>query len=296
MTDPSTTDALRVERPGVRTLLEDLGRPGYARLGVTASGAWDRGALTLANRLVGNPEDAAGLEVLLGGLTLRALADVTVAVTGADVPVTVDGYAAATFGVVPVPAGAVLDLGRPRLGLRAYVAVRGGLTGRRVFGSLSADPTTGLGPAPLASGDVLAIGPDPGTPTEAPDTAPTRAPTGGEIVLRAVPGPRDDWFAPDALALLAGTAWEVSPHTDRVGTRLLGPSLPRARTGELSSEGLVRGAVQVPASGLPLVFGPDHPTTGGYPVIACVTSTDADALAQAAPGTVVRFELLRRPW
>ena len=151
-------------------------------------------------------------------------------------------------------------------------------------------------PQPSAPGVVLAIGPDPGTPTEAPDTAPTRAPTGGEIVLRAVPGPRDDWFAPDALALLAGTAWEVSPHTDRVGTRLLGPSLPRARTGELSSEGLVRGAVQVPASGLPLVFGPDHPTTGGYPVIACVTSTDADALAQAAPGTVVRFELLRRPW
>ena len=96
--------------------------------------------------------------------------------------------------------------------------------------------------------------------------------------------------------LLAVTAWRVAPETDRVGTRLVGPPLPRAIGGELSSEGLVRGAVQVPASGQPLVFGPDHPTTGGYPVIACVIGRDADALAQAGPGTIVRFDLVRRPW
>ncbi len=288
--------ALVVLQPGVRTLIEDLGRPGQARLGVTASGAWDRAALALANRLVGNDEGAAGLEVLLGGLVVRALSDVTIAVTGAEVPVALDGREAAQFAPLRVQAGSLIELGRPLRGLRAYVAVRGGLEGHRVFGSLSGDPTTGLGPAALVAGDVLEVGPAPADPVRGADQAGARGRGPDDLTLRAVLGPRDDWFTPQARTLLACTPWRVAAETDRVGTRLLGPRLPRAVEGELSSEGIVRGAVQVPSSGLPLVFGPDHPTTGGYPVIACVVGQDADALAQAAPGTIVRFEIVRRPW
>ena len=289
------TPSLRIDRPGVRTLVQDLGRPGHARLGVTASGAWDRAALTLGNRLLGNAEGAAGLEVLLGGLSLTALQPIMVALTGAEAPLLVDGRPAAQYAPVALPQGSRLDLGTPTRGLRCYLAVRGGLDGRRVFGSLSSDPTTGLGPAPLASGDELVVGSDVAGPLGDTDLASGRRGL-DELVLRVALGPRDDWFTPEAIDVLDTATWEVSQTSDRVGTRLSGPTLTRVRHDELPSEGLIRGAVQVPADGQPLVFGPDHPTTGGYPVIACVIGTDADALAQAAPGTIVRFDLRPRPW
>lgn len=286
------TGQLLVERAGVHTLIEDLGRPGLARLGVSGSGAWDRAAHGLAQRLVGNDEGAAGLEILLGGVRLRAASTLTIAVTGADGDLLVDGQPAPTFSPVLVRAGAVIEVGRPPVGLRAYLAVRGGLAGRPTLGSLSTDPTANLGPAVLRDGDLLTVGAEPPGPVHAEDTA-ASARRGAEVVLRAMAGPRDDWFTPEAWALLGSAVWRVSAATDRVGTRLSGPTLQRARTDELPSEPLVRGAIQVPADGQPLVFGPDHPTTGGYPVIACVIGRDADALAQAAPGTVVRFALRR---
>lgn len=293
MTDAEGTPALLVQAAGVRTLIEDLGRPGQARLGVTGSGAWDRGAHTLAQRLVGNPEDAAGLEILLGGVRLLATRRVTVALTGADASLTIDGQSVPTHTPLTLASGNVLALGQPRSGLRSYLAIRGGLAGRRAFGSLSGGPVDGIGPGPVRVGDLLAVGPEPEGLPVAVDVAAAAARSPGEVLLKALVGPRDDWFTAEALEILSGATWRVAPETDRVGTRLLGPELPRARAGELASEGLVRGAIQVPASGLPLVFGPDHPTTGGYPVIACVSGQDADALAQAAPDTVVRFELRR---
>lgn len=283
---------LFVQRAGLLTLLEDLGRPGYAALGVTGSGAWDRAAARLANRLLGNPEAAACLEVLAGDLVLCAAVTTSVAVTGAEVPLLVDGVPAPLFAPVPVITGQVIELGRPRRGLRTYLAVRGGFEGERLLGSLASDPTAGLGPAPVAPGVLLPVGAAPPDPVFPSDLAPATRPA-GDLVLGALLGPRDAWFTPEALTLLGTADWVVTAETSRVGTRLAGPTLARAHPGELDSEPLVRGAVQVPTGGQPLVFGPDHPTTGGYPVVAVVDDADADRLAQAEPGTRVRFRLRR---
>lgn len=280
---------LEVLSPGLRSLVQDQGRPGHAALGISAGGAWDRAAQDLANRLVGNESAAGVLEVLMGGARFRAHGDLLVAVTGAPVPVTVDGRPVDLCTPLVLRSGQEVAMGAPSTGLRSYLAVRGGLEARRVFGSVSSDPTRGMGPAPLRAGDELALGGF-GTRTMHPThLAPSAWSARRELVLHAVLGPRDDWFTAVALHSFATTAWTVTDQTDRVGTRLDGPALERARAGELASEGMVRGAVQVPTSGQPLVFGPDHPTTGGYPVIAVVDGPDADLLAQAAPGQVVRF-------
>nr|WP_267489885.1 biotin-dependent carboxyltransferase family protein [Enemella evansiae] len=282
---------LTVEHPGPQLLVEDLGRPGNARLGVTTSGAMDRGALRLANRLLGNAESRAGLEILLGGATLRAERDLLVALTGANVPIRIDGRPVAWGEPLRLTAGQVLEIGRPEHGVRCYLGVRGGVQAPEFLGSLAADPTTGLGPAPLAAGDTIAIGEPGANPPHPVDTIPGSG--GGEVLLPAVLGPRDDWFTPAAIDTLARAAWEVSGDANRVGVRLSGPVLERARDGELPSEGMVRGSVQVPASGQPIAFGPDHPTTGGYPVIAVIDDHATDLLGQARPGQTVRFQLRR---
>lgn len=287
---------LVVERVGALALVEDLGRPGHGGLGVPTSGAADRRALRLANRLVGNDESAPALEVLLGGLRLRARAPVTVAVTGAPVPLTVEGRAAPLFAPVQVAAGETLALGHPVHGLRSYVAVRGGVHAERVLGSASSDLTSGLGPPPLEVGQHLHLGPPPAATVRHSELAATHLPPRGELVLRAVLGPRDEWFTEEAVRTLGAASWQVTSESDRVGVRLAGPTLGRARTDELPSEGVVRGAVQVPASGQPLVFFADHPTTGGYPVIAVVVDEDTDLLAQAQPGETVRFSVRRATW
>ena len=290
-----STPALSVERVGPLALVQDLGRPGHAHLGVSPSGAADRGSLRAANRLLGNDDGAAALEVLAGGLHLRALADVTVAVTGAPLPVHVDDRAVDLGAPAFVPAGSLLRLGMPVAGLRSYVAVRGGLAAERVFGSASRDTLSGIGPAPLAVGSVLDVEVVVCGVVRSADVAAFHSSAPGGLVVRAVPGPRDDWFGPAGAAMLAGAAWTVTGDSDRVGVRLSGPALERSRGEELPSEGMVRGAVQVPPSGQPLVFLADHPTTGGYPVVAVVGERDCDRLAQARPGETVRFELLSRP-
>lgn len=288
----SATPALLVVSPGVFTTVQDLGRPGYANLGVSPSGAADRSSLRRANRLVGNPESAAALELTLGGLVVRTRGDLTIAVTGAVAPLRIAGH--------PVPANAPLEpaewaevrIGRPRSGLRSYLAVRGGLDVPLTLGSRSADSLSGLGPPPVSAGDELPVGSPPDLPRAW--VAGPVAPVGGELIeLRVLPGPRADWFVAGAEETLTQVPYVVTLDSNRVGMKLSGERLERARHDELPSEGVVRGAVQVPPSGQPVLFLSDHPVTGGYPVIAVVVDEDTDAAAQARPGNRLRFRPLR---
>ncbi|MEU6659767.1 biotin-dependent carboxyltransferase family protein [Streptomyces sp. NPDC046821] len=283
------TAKLTVVRAGALTTIQDAGRTGHAHLGVLRSGALDAPAMRLANRLLGNPGEAAVLETTLTGCALRPDRTVTVVVGGAPCPVTVDGEPMAWGAPVRVPAGAVLDAGRATAGLRSYVAVAGGITVEPVLGSRSTDLLSGLGPAPLCDGDVLPVGspdPVPALPPAAPWPGP---PTVLTLPVRL--GPRSDWFTAEALRTFTAAAYRVSAHSNRIGLRTEGPSLERELTGELASEGMVLGAVQVPPDGRPVVFLHDHPTTGGYPVIGVVPEPALAGAAQAAPGTLLRFTL-----
>ncbi|GGS98387.1 allophanate hydrolase [Streptomyces cinerochromogenes] len=279
-------------RAGALTTVQDRGRPGYAHLGVPRSGALDAPAAALVNRLVGNPPDAAVLETTLNGCAVRPRSTVTVAVGGAPCPVSVGGRPVAWGAPVVVPAGALLEVGAATAGVRSYLAVGGGVAVEPVLGSRATDLLSGLGPAPLADGTVLPLGAPAGPPARV-DGAPQPRPP-AELVLRVVPGPRDDWFTARAVRDLATRAYRVSAASNRIGLRTEGPALERARPGELPSEGMVLGAVQVPPDGRPVVFLADHPTTGGYPVIAVVRAADLPAAAQALPGTPVRFVPVRR--
>ncbi|MEU3281035.1 biotin-dependent carboxyltransferase family protein [Streptomyces antibioticus] len=284
--------ALSVVRAGALTTVQDRGRPGHAHLGVSRSGALDAPAAALVNRLVGNPPDAAVLETTLNGCALRPRCAVTVAVGGAPCPVRVNGRPAPWGAPVRVPAGAVLDVGTAVLGLRTYVAVGGGVVVEPVLGSRSTDLLSGLGPVPLTDGTVLPLGAEPAGHTRV-DVAPQPAPP-AELVLRVTLGPREDWFTAAAVRAFTSRAYRVSPASNRIGLRTEGPALERALAGELASEGMVLGAVQVPPDGRPVVFLADHPTTGGYPVIGVVRPADLPAAAQAVPGTPVRFLAVRR--
>ncbi|UQX00177.1 biotin-dependent carboxyltransferase family protein [Streptomyces sp. RerS4] len=280
----------RVVRPGALTTVQDLGRPGYAHLGVPRSGALDTAAHTLANRLLGNPPEAATLETTLDGVRLAALVPLTVAVTGAPCPVRVDGRPVAWGAPVRLRAGAELDVGRAESGVRGYVAVRGGFAVPPVLGSRATDLLSGLGPPPLRAGTVLPVGPPGPDPVAGADTPRVPGPP-TELVLPLRPGPRADWFTEASLARLLSARYRVAAASNRIGLRTeAGPPLTRARGGELPSEGMVLGAVQVPPDGLPVVFLADHPVTGGYPVIGVVPPGPAlDAAAQARPGLPVRF-------
>lgn len=277
--------ALRVVDPGPSLLVQDLGRPGYAHLGVPHSGALDPASLALANRLVGNPCDAAGLEVLLGGCVLRAEESMRLAVTGARVPVTVAGRPEPWGQALSVPAGSQVEIGRAQTGLRSWVALAGGVVVSPVLGSRATDTLTGLGPAPLAAADQVPIGePPPAAPhVEVVDAG------AGDGSLRMRFGPRQDWFTAQSRTTLTQAEYVVSAASDRVAVRLEGPALTRRIDRELPSEGLVAGAVQVPANGQPLIFLADHPVTGGYPVMAVLAAADLGRCAQLRPGDVVGF-------
>jgi biotin-dependent carboxylase-like uncharacterized protein len=267
----------------------DQGRPGYAALGVGRSGAWDRVSYQLANRLVGNRSDAAAIEVVLGGFQVLAKQALTIAVTGAPGSVLVAGAQAPFCTAVSLPAGCTIELQAPIRGLRSYLAIRGGIDAPVTLGSRSTDTLAGLGPQPLAQGQEIMIGRDiAGEPDDYLGPWP-RWLVGD--ALRVIPGPRANWFTATALATLVGCSFQVSPDSDRIGVRLTGPPLARSRASELKPEGMLRGAIQVPPSGLPLILGPDHPVTGGYPVIAVVCEEDCDQLAQVRPGDSVRFSL-----
>lgn len=298
-----TTAVLRVVRPGLLATVQDLGRPGLAHLGVPHSGAADPASLRLANRLVGNAEDAAGIETTLLGadleLTVRpdrpapaappAPAGRWMAVTGARCAVRVGGRPADTDRPQFVPAGSTLSIGAAESGVRSYLAVAGGIVLPPVLGSRATDLLSGIGPARLSAGDLLPLG-RPAAAPAAVDVVPLPAPP--EVArVRLLPGPRQDWFTAESLATLATATYRVSPVSDRIGVRLEGPALARSVPAELPSEGVVLGAVQVPADGVPLVFLADHPTTGGYPVVGVVHPADLAVVAQAAPGTRLRFTM-----
>ncbi len=273
------TRTLTVLATGPLTTVQDAGRPGQGALGIGRSGACDRAAARLANRLVGNDPDAAVLEATLGGLVLRADADLVVTTTGAR-------CSGAHNAPVALRAGRELRLGLPDTGLRTYVAVRGGVAVEPVLGSRSTDLLSGLGPPVLSPGDVLPVGSAAG-PMPGVDLAPVPDPPGGEVTVRVLPGPRADWFP--SPAALTGTAWEVTGESNRIGLRLAGAALERSRTGELASEGMVRGALQVPPSGQPVLFLADAPVTGGYPVIGYVEDADVDRCGQLRPGQTLRL-------
>ncbi len=283
---------LEVLHSGPLATVQDLGRPGLGHIGVSPSGAADRRSHTLANRLVANPDGHATIEITVGGFAVRVLeGDADIAVTGADGAPEVDGMPFGINGVHRVRAGQVVVVNAPRSGLRSYIGIRGGITVDPVLGSRSHDTLSGIGPAPLRAGDLLPVG---AAAPEFPrlEQAPVGVIPDGPVVLRAVPGPRDGWFTdPDALVR---TPWTASERSDRVGLRLTGDPLRRRRPGEeLPSEGAVRGAIQVPPNGLPVILGPDHPVTGGYPVIGVLIDADTDAVAQLRPGQPVQLRWAR---
>jgi biotin-dependent carboxylase-like uncharacterized protein len=282
--------------------VQDRGRAGLAQLGVPRAGAADRASLARANRLVGNTTRAAGLEVLLGGLVVAAgPAHLVVSVTGADCPLWLDGCPVPADAVLDLPPGSRLALGAARSGLRAYLAVRGGIAVLPVLGSRSHDTLAGLGPPPVQAGDELPVGPS--APYAGPDVGgwpvldqvplpgpASQAGADGVVVLRVAPGPRLDQLDAGSVERLWAQVWSVSPDSDRVGVRLTGPALDRGPGSvELPSEPLIRGAVQIPPDGRPVVFLADHPVTGGYPVAAVVLDAGTDLLAQVRPGQQVRF-------
>ncbi|MCU1698814.1 MAG: allophanate hydrolase [Mycobacterium sp.] len=283
---------LEIIKTGPLALLEDLGRPGLAHMGVTGSGAADRRSHTLANRLVANPNDRATIEVMFGGFSARVHGDdVAIAVTGADANPSVNGVPFGTNSIHYAHDGQVISLGSPNSGLRSYLAVRGGIEVAPVLGSRSYDVMSAIGPQPLQAGDVLNVG---GHTDDFPelDQAPVASIADDLLEVLVVPGPRDDWFTdPDALV---HTDWIATDRSDRVGMRLAGRPLQyRWPDRQLPSEGATRGAIQVPPNGLPVILGPDHPVTGGYPVIGVVADADIDKIAQIRPGQHVRLHWSR---
>lgn len=286
--------SLTVESVGMLALLEDRGRHGLAHLGVGQSGAADRTSFELANRLVGNLTGTPCLEITLGRVSFTVDAPTLIAVTGAPVTVTCGRRAHGMNAAFAAPAGQRVTLGVPTDGLRTYVAVRGGLVGQDVLGSMSWDTMARLGTPPLRAGDVLPLG-RAAADWPAIDFAPVAAWGNQTLILPLHLGPRDDWFCDEALDRLGSAEFTVTSDTDRVGIRLAGPELPRRRSGELGSEGVVLGALQVPTRGRPTLFLADRPVTGGYPVIGVVPEAAIHRAAQAVPGTCIRFAVSGRP-
>ncbi|RYB91899.1 biotin-dependent carboxyltransferase [Nocardioides oleivorans] len=278
---------VEVVDPGPLSTLQDRGRRGWAHLGVPRAGALDRGAAALARRLVGGAPDDAVIETTMGGITVRTRRAVTLAVTGAPCEVRAGGRAVAHGAPVTVPAGTLVVVGPATSGVRSYVAFAGGVDVPPVLGSRSTDTLAWVGPPRLAAGQALALG-MPGVLPEPPDVVVVRRP--GRVV-RLARGPRADWMDAEAWAALDGATYAVAADSDRIGLRLDGPRVPR-RAGELPSEGIVLGAVQLPPSGQPVVFLADHPTTGGYPVVAVVEDDDLDLCAQLRPGDEVELRVV----
>lgn len=304
-TSDDARPAIEIVNAGVQSVIEDLGRAGQSHLGISVSGVADEAAARQANRLAGNPPGAAVIETVLGGLALKARGDLVLAGTGAFDHGRITGPNGPRRTSARAPFvlhdGETLEVASPEQGLRSYLAVRGGLDVPCVLASRAYDALAGLGPAPLAAGHVLPVGdagpsyivgtPEPGTLAALDEN--------GAIVLRAVLGPRDDWFDAATINRFTNTSWTVTQQSNRIGVRLAladddeaAAPLERCRDGELASEGTVPGAIQIPPAGLPVLFLKDHPVTGGYPVIAVVVADDLPRAAQLAPGDTVRFSLV----
>lgn len=267
---------ITVVRAGIGTTVQDHGRVGLAHLGVPRSGPVDRPLADLVTRAVGGLPGGAVFETA-GSLVLRA--DVAVSLA-----------ASTAIGPISLAPGEQFVVRSTGVRNYEYVAVRGGLVVERVLGSSSHDTLSGIGPPPVVDGQTVTVGADPGVPV-AVDAWPVRAADGP---VRVWPGPRPDLFDDDALATFCSSTWTVATDLSRVGMRLHGGSPPRrTHPDDLPSEGLVLGAVQLPPHGEPVIMLADHPTTGGYPVVAVVDPADLPSLAQRRPGAVVRFVVRR---
>jgi 5-oxoprolinase (ATP-hydrolysing) subunit C len=302
-----------VLRAGVLTTVQDLGRHGLRHLGICQAGALDALALNVANRLVGNVPNAAGIEITLGPVALRFTRDVRIALTGADFSATLDDEPLHAWWSLPVRAGQVLTLRAPRHGMRAYVAVAGGIDVIALLGSRSTDLQAGfggLGGRALRDGDrlpigaahhgrKLALGPETsGFGVKSPalcafgpmPVAPgAQAAGSNDTVIRVLPGPEFEQFTAAAQTAFWQHPWRVTPNSNRMGYRLAGPALERGDTADLLSHGVLPGTIQVPPSGQPIVLMSDAQTSGGYPKIAAVISADLWRLAQARLNAPLRF-------
>jgi len=273
----------------MQATVQDRGRSGYAHLGVGGSGAVDLRQYQLANRLVGNADGAPAIEYLAVGppLVFEARGNLSMATAGATGGVTINERSYWSHQEIAVADGSRVRIDASMSGMYRYIAFRGGLAAAQTLGSVSTDLLSGLGEAPLTPGRRLPIGQDQ-RHYRPVDTVPLAAPR--EIVrLQITPGPRDDWF--ESLKPLLDHPYIVSERSNRIGLRLVGPPLKRCVGGELPSEGISAGAIQVPPDGLPIVFLADHPVTGGYPVAAVVEEGDLGFAAQARIGHLVSFVL-----
>lgn len=286
------TAALKVLAAGPLSTVQDGGRHGYQRYGVSVAGAFDPVYLAAANALVGNAADEGGIELTMTGDTYEVGADTVRIALAGDFVATIDGEAAAPWRSHTLARGQVLKVGAARAGLRGYVAVAGGFALVPQLGSVSThlrNRLGGLDGARLKPGDRLPLrlpaAPPGGDRSLDPALLPPRS-----LALRVVPGPQDGHFSPDQIAAFLDAAWTIGRDSDRMGCRLEGPAIGHAKGFNIISDGIPLGAVQVPGSGQPIILLPDRQTAGGYPKIACVIKPDVAALAQARPGDVVRFQ------
>lgn len=281
--------ALVVIKPGMLTTVQDLGRWGYQDSGVPVAGPMDAYSHRLANRLVGNPDDAATIEVTLIGPDVEFDADVRFAIAGADFPARLDGAPVPLHQPCSAARGARLSFGIRRRGARAYLAVAGGFVVPPAFGSRATHLLSAMGPfggRALAAGDRLPIGQEPGAgvlPGE-----PLLLPAGGARV-RVMWGPQDDYFTQEARTTLVTTRYEITPQSNRQGYRLHGAPLTHAGSADILSDATPMGSLQVPASGQPILLLADRQTTGGYPKIATVITADLPLAGQLAPGDWLEF-------
>ena len=299
---------IHVIKPGRLTTVQDLGRTGSQRYGVTTGGAADAGALRLANLLVGNPEGAAGLEITLAGPSLHFAEEALVAIGGGEFEVTVEGQRLPMWRPVWLKAGAELVLGEARTGVRAYLAVAGGFAVPRVLGGRGTYLAAGFGGfegRALRAGDVLKVGPaslwarrlaaalageQPWNSVRWEVGAAARPRYSAAPVVRVVRGPQWDWFGGEARERFWSGRFTVTPRSNRMGLRLAGAALDLETPREMVSEGVVVGAVQVPPDGQPIVLLADGQTIGGYPKIAVVATSDLPLLAQLRPDDTIGFQ------
>ena len=283
--------ALVVQDCGPMTTMQDAGRVGSQRFGVSSAGAMDRLALAAANALVGNGPGAAAIEfTLLGGSFTVEGGPVRVAVAGAPCPATLDGQPVSAMTSALVHAGQGLTIGPAQAGVFAYLAVAGGFDLPPQLGSLSLQPRAGIGGfhgRPFQPGDRIPLLLT--EPPHGPGLALELLPLDADPPIRVVLGPQDDFFSPEGIETFLTAAYAVSREADRMGYRLTGPPIRHAKGYNIVSDGVVAGSVQVPGGGEPIVMMADRQTTGGYPKIATVISADLRALAQRRPGQAVRF-------
>jgi antagonist of KipI len=289
---------IEVRAPGLLTTVQDLGREGFGPMGVSASGAADPLALRIGNRLTGNAEGAAGLEMTLLGGTFVFPERAEIAFTGADFSATLDDNSVEMWSSVEVRAGQTLRMGPTRAGARCYLCVRGGIDVKLFLGSASTHLLSGLGGfegRALRKGDVLRIGTPAGsfrTFRKRKVAAKAVAQLQPRKVLRVTAGPQRDWFSEEARKMFYAGTYRVAEESNRMGLRLGGTTIASAAGGEMLSEGVCLGSVQITASGLPIILFVEQQTTGGYPKIANVISADLSSLGQLRPRDEVRFELV----